>query len=542
MKYYNFLFLVSFALLFSCKNHDRQSGKTVFRYNEAANITTLDPAFARDQAIIWATNQLFNGLVQLNDRLEAGPCIASSWEISPSGLEYVFHLRHDVFFHDSPAFKNRKGRRVVAPDFVYSFQRIIDPSVASPGAWIFNNISKDQEKMPFESLDDSTLVVRLDKPFPPFLGLLSMQYCSVIPYEAVDYFGAAFRSNPVGTGPFKFKMWEEGVKLILVKNQGYFEYQDGDRLPFLDAVAITFVADKQSAFLEFVKGKLDFISGIDPTYKDELLTREGKLQPKYASRIVLYTQPYLNTEYLGFMVDTTGQTKNPSALADRRVRQAINQAFDRKKMIRYLRNNIGTPGNQGITPKGLPSFDSSHIFYDFNPEKAIQLLASAGYPGGRGLPEFTLTSTSDYLDICKYIQHQVATIGISLKIDVSPPASVKEMKAQGKLSFFRASWIADYPDAENYLSMFYYKNFCPRGPNYTHFSNRDFDRLFEKSMSTVNDSLRLEYYQQMEKIMMEEAPVVILYYDQVLRFVQKNIRGLGTNPMNLLTLKKVRKL
>jgi peptide/nickel transport system substrate-binding protein len=116
------------------------------------------------------------------------------------------------------------------------------------------------------------------------------------------------------------------------------------------------------------------------------------------------------------------------------------------------------------------------------------------------------------------------------------------MKAQGKLSFFRASWIADYPDAENYLSMFYYKNFCPRGPNYTHFSNRDFDRLFEKSMSTINDSLRLEYYRQMEKIMMEEAPVVILYYDQVLRFVQKNIRGLGTNPMNLLTLKKVRKL
>jgi peptide/nickel transport system substrate-binding protein len=223
------------------------------------------------------------------------------------------------------------------------------------------------------------------------------------------------------------------------------------------------------------------------------------------------------------------------------VRKAINHAFDRTKMIRYLRNNIGIPGCQGITPKGLPSFDSASVFYDYNPQKARQLLAAAGYPEGKGLPSITLTSTSDYLDICKYIQHQVAGIGIDLKIEVSPPAAVKEMKAEAKLPFFRASWIADYPDAENYLSMFYSKNFCPRGPNYTHFSNPEFDRLYEKSMATVNDSARFSYYRQMEQIMMDESPVVILYYDQVLRFVQKNIHGLGSNPMNLLTLKYVTK-
>jgi peptide/nickel transport system substrate-binding protein len=168
-------------------------------------------------------------------------------------------------------------------------------------------------------------------------------------------------------------------------------------------------------------------------------------------------------------------------------------------------------------------------------------MASAGFPEGKGLNPITLTSTAEYLDICKYIQHQVSGIGIDLKIEVSPPAAVKEMKAEAKLPFFRASWIADYPDAENYLSMFYSKNFCPKGPNYTHFSNADFDRLYEKSMSIVNDSLRFSYYRQMEKIMMEEAPVVILYYDQVLRFVRKNVHGLGINPMNLLTLKRVRK-
>ena len=336
-------------------------------------------------------------------------------------------------------------------------------------------------------------------------------------------------------------MWKEGVKLVLLKNPAYFETENGARLPYLDAVSISFVPDKQSSFLEFIKGNLDFISGIDPTYKDELLTRDGKLQPKYKSRIKLVSQPYLNTEYLGFMVGKPAEAKMISVTGDKRIRQAINMAFDRKKMIRYLRNNIGTPGYQGITPKGLPSFDSGRVFYDYDPEKARQLLASAGYPEGRGLPPIVLTSTPDYLDLCKYMQHQVANIGIEMKIEVSPPAAVKEMKAEAKLAFFRASWIADYPDAENYLSMFYSRNFCPQGPNYTHFSNPEFDRLYEKSMATVNDSVRFQYYRRMEKIMMEEAPVIVLYYDQVLRFVQKNIEGLGSNPMNLLSLKRVKK-
>ena len=474
--------------------------------------------------------------------MEIRPCIAKSWDISKSGLEYTFHLRRDVFFHDSPAFEKGKGRKAVARDFVFSFQRITDPKVASPGAWIFNNVSRTIGKPPFEAIDDSTFCVRLARPFPPFLSLLSMQYCSAVPHEALEFYGADFRRNPIGTGPFIFKLWQEGVKLILLKNPVYFEVEKGCRLPFLDAVSITFVPDKQSAFLEFIKGNLDFISGIDPTYKDELLTRDGKLQRKYESKIKLVSQPYLNTEYLGFMVDQSTSLNNRLITNEKKIRQAINLAFDRKKMIRYLRNNIGTPGYQGITPKGLPSFDSNQVFYDYNPEKARQLLASAGYPEGRGAPPVTLTSTPDYLDICKYIQHQVANLGIELKIEVSPPAAVKEMKAQGKLPFFRASWIADYPDAENYLSMFYSKNFCPQGPNYTHFSNIGFDRLYEKSMSTVNDSVRFQYYRQMEKIMMDEAPVVVLYYDQVLRFVQKNIYGLGSNPMNLLNLKQVKKL
>jgi len=536
------IIIILLFVVAGCNHGEKESARRVFRYNEAANITSLDPAYARDQAIIWATNQLFNGLVQLDDALRIRPCIARSWEISGDGRRYTFHLRRDVFFHNSPAFGTKGARRVVAADFVFSFNRVTDPSVASPGAWIFNNVRQTNGRNHFSAPDDSTFILELKESFPPFLNLLSMKYCSVLPEEALKYYGARFRSNPVGTGPFFFKMWKEGVKLVLLKNPDYFESEEGEKLPYLDAVSVTFLPDKQSAFLEFVKGNLDFMSGIDPTYKDELLTPLGTLQLKYRETIRLVSQPYLNTEYLGFLLDYENQRGGEARQYGKKIRQAINYAFDREKMIRYLRNNMGTPGLQGITPKGLPSFDSGQIFYTYNPEKAAKLLAEAGFPGGKGLPPVVLTTTAEYLDICKYLQHEVAGLGINLQIEVSPPAAVKEMKAQARLPFFRASWIADYPDAENYLSMFYSRNFCPRGPNYTHYSNPDFDRLYEKAMSTINDSIRYNLYKEMENLLMAEAPVVILYYDQVMRFVQKNVTGLGNNPMNLLNLKQVNKL
>jgi peptide/nickel transport system substrate-binding protein len=180
--------------------------------------------------------------------------------------------------------------------------------------------------------------------------------------------------------------------------------------------------------------------------------------------------------------------------------------------------------------------------YDYNPDSSRYYLRSAGYINSDSLPDITLSTTADYVDLCKYIQHSLSEVGITIKIDVNPAATLKELKAQAKASFFRASWIADYTDAENYLSLFYSKNFCPAGPNYCHFSDDTFDDLYNKSLLSANDSVRFDYYQKMNKIMMAQSPVIILYYDQVLRFVRKDIKDLGINPINLLTLKRVQKL
>lgn len=540
---YGLFFILIIHILVSCSNDKAPEQIKIFRYNESANISSLDPAFAKDQAMIWANLQLFNGLVQLDSSLNVQPCVAKDWEISSNGLIYTFHIRNDVFFHNHPLFKGKK-RKVIADDFVYSFNRIVDPKIASPGAWIFNLVKQDtlSKEYSFKAINDSTLQIELNEAFSPFLGLLTMPYASVVPKEIAKHYGEDFRKNPVGTGPFYFKLWKEGVKLILLKNENYFEKDSkGNKLPYLDAVNITFIVDKQSVFLEFVKGNIDFISGIDPNYKDEVLTRHGTLQDKYKDKINLTTQPYLNTEYLGFMVDKNKSPKD-NPLLNKKIRQAINYGFDREKMIKYLRNNIGLTGNNGIIPKGLAGFDTSNsIGYNFNPEKAKLLLKEAGYPNGKGLPPISIATTSTYLDLCKYIQGQLNLIGFNIKIDVNPPGALRENIAQSKIMWFRGSWIADYPDAENYLSLFYSPNFCPKGPNYTHFSNPNFDKLYRQAQSETSLEKRTKLYEEMDKLIMEEAPIVVLYYDQVLRFSQKNIEGLSSNPMNLLVLKNIRK-
>ena len=533
------LFLITVMLLtVSCRQGYDNSDKMIFRYNESSGINSLDPAFSAGQSIIWPCNLLYNGLVDLDEQMRIVPSIAKSWTISPDGTVYTFTLRDDVFFHQTDFFPQK--RKVTADDFVYSLGRIVDGSVASPGAWIFQKVKRDSDGKPaFKALNDSTFQITRSEEFPPFLGILAMKYCSVVPREVVEKYGKDFRTHPVGTGPFKFQIWEEGVKLVLRKNPDYFETdEEGNRLPYLDAVAITFIVDKQSVFMEFMKGSLDFMSGIDACYKDALLTKTGELNPDYADRVKLLTGPYLNTEYLGFMLKDDGKD-NP--LLKKEVRQAINYGFDREKMMRYLRNNTGYPGTSGFVPMGLSSFDTAKVKgYNYNPAKALELLAKAGYPNGKGLPSIPLSVSANYLDISQYIQHELEQIGIPVTLDVQQAAQQRQMMRGYQLPFFRGSWICDYPDPENYLSLFYSKNLQPNGSNYTYYVNPKYDKLFEKSQRCLNDSLRNLYYTQLDAMLMEDAPVVVLYYDKVLRFTGSNVEGLGTNPINMLDLRRVK--
>ncbi|MBQ7550167.1 MAG: ABC transporter substrate-binding protein [Bacteroidales bacterium] len=532
------LFIILSFIAVSCKKTDSNNDKMIFRYNESSGITTLDPAFASGQATIWPCNLLYNGLVDLDDSLHIVPAIAQSWEISNDGKVYTFHLRQDVYFHNTDYYQFDKPRKVTAQDFVYSLSRITSPEVASPGAWIFQNVARDEHGNPkFIALNDSTFQIVLSQYFPPFLGILAMKYCSVVPHEVIEHFGQEFRRHPVGTGPFQMQMWEEGIKLVLRKNPHYYEVDEkGTRLPYLDAVAISFIVDKQSVFMEFIKGSIDFMSGIEACYKDALLTKNGMLQQKYEGKIKMLTSPYLNTEYIGFMLR---DDHNDNPLLKKEIRQALNYGFDRHKMMRYLRNNIGYAGTSGFIPCGMLSFDPKRVKgYDYNPQKALELLAKAGYPNGKGLPSIPISVSASYLDLCQYIQHELGKIGISITIDVQQAAQQREMMRGYKLPAFRGSWICDYPDGENYLALFYSKNLQPNGSNYTHYVNKQYDKLFEKSQTIINDSIRNDYYTRLDSMLMEDAPVMILYYDKVVRFVQANIENINPNPINMLDLRR----
>lgn len=536
------LIIVS-VLATSCGRERSDSGKSVFRYNESKGITSLDPAQARTMGNIWAVNQLFDGLVNLDSNLRIQPAIAASWDISEDGKTYTFHLRDDVLFHEAECFEKAEERSVTAQDFEYSFKRILDPKTLSPGKWIFNQVDQDDSDC-FKAMDDTTFRIKLKQPFPPFLGILSMQYCSVVPKEAVEYGEGNFGRNPIGCGPFKYEAWYEGVKLVLHRNPDYFEVDElGNDLPYLDAVGITFIADAQSVFLEFAKGSLDMISSLeDGSFKDALITRTGQLKSEWDGKITMLNEPFLNTEYLGFLVDSNIQVMDGNPLNNKKIRKAINLGFDRVKMMKYIRNNIGTPGIHGFVPYGMwPDKNMIPEGYSYQPELAKKLLAEAGYPKGKGLPQITLYTTSQYVDICEYIQGQVKQLGIDLKIEVNPGATHGGLVSNAQIPFFRKSWIADYADPENYLSLFYSPNEAPKGPNYTHFSSSKFDSYYEESLITTNDSIRWDLYQKMDSIIIDESPVIVLFYDEVVRFVHNDVSGLMSDPMNLLDLKYVKK-
>ncbi|MFZ6052615.1 ABC transporter substrate-binding protein [Halocola ammonii] len=532
----------SLALFPGCGNSPVDSEKTVFRYNESNGISSLDPAFSNNLENIWGCNQVFDGLLELDSTLKPKGLIAKSWEIDSTGTRYTFHLRNDVYFHNDACFPDSVGRRVVAQDFIYSFNRLLAPETGSPGVWVFDQVDR-KKNGGFEAPNDTTLVIHLKQPFPPFLGILAMQYCTVIPREAIEKYGDEFRSHPVGTGPFRFAFWIENVSLVLHKNESFWQKDEsGEALPYLDAVKVDFVKDKSVAYLNLLQGKYDFMSGLHPAYKDELLDPMGNLNPAFEDVLRFQKTPFLKTDYLGILVDDSLKLSSESGLKDVRVRQALNYAIDRKEMVRFLRNNSVYPANAGFIPRGLQSFEGEVSYgFDHNPEKAKQLLNEAGFPNGRGLETISIATTSDYVDLCEFIQHQWSLVGVKAKIDVLPTSTHREFVAKSKLLLFRKSWLADYPDAENFLSLFYSENFCPEGPNYTHFSSSRFDSLYEISQSITDEKLRESYYTTMDSLVMSEAPVIPLFYDQVSHFVRKEVKDLETNSINLLDLKRVRK-
>lgn len=531
-QYFRILFCLLFLFLASCSMNDSLQKSHIFHYNQPNPITSLDPAFAKSQNNIWAVDHLFNQLVDLDQQLRLKPELAKSWDISQDGLLYTFHLRSDVYFHSDPCFGSDVTRRFVAQDVVYSFNRLLDPALNAPGSWVLMN--KLDEHKPFDVMNDSTLSIRLRKAFSPFLSLLTMQYCSIVPKEAVDSYGREFGRHPIGTGPFYLKTWLDRQGVFMKKNLRYFHAGQ----PELEGVRISFIEDRNTAFLEFMTQGIDFFSGVQASFAAQLLTTSGELRPGLKDKMGFVRANYLNTEYIGINLESLAQDH---PLRSVRFRQALNYAIDREQMISLFRYGLGLPAVSGFIPPALLSESvAKPACYSYDPARAKELINSSGY---NLLPKekktIVVNTNKDYLDLVSFIVRQWQEVGVQVKIELMETATLREKMRNGSLNMFRASWIADYPDAESFMTVFYSKN--PPPPNYTRFRNSDFDSLYLKAVVETDPSVRSELYVQMDQIICREAPVIFLLYDEIALFYQKTLEGITGNAINLLKLEDVSK-
>jgi len=547
-------------LVHSCVGHKPapSESSTTFCYNEPDGLLSLDPAQASYRSALWTSSHLFNGLVELDSSLRIAPCIARSWSVDRTGIEWTFTIRNDVWFHPDPCFGQNETRRVNARDVKYSLERICDARTKSTGLWAFRTtiLGADEFHQGTRAgksgsikgifvVNDTVLTITLTKPFAPFLAVLTMPYGSIVPRESIEAYGADYGRHPVGTGPFMFGNWNQDRELTLTRNPQYFKTDVvGQRLPYLETIRISFLRDPKNEFLEFARGQFDLVSNVDESFVPSVFEPNGQLRPPY-NTFRLLRKAANTVEYYGILMDTTLPMGRTSPLVRNRfLRQALNYAIDRHRIVTYLLGGRGQPALNGVLPPSMPGFSDSIQGYRYDPDRARQLLALAGYPNGKGLPTLLLQlgNSQRTASIAEAVQAQWKEIGVNVELrQVDFPQHLSMVRA-GDLALWRTSWIGDYPDPENFLALFIHANIAPNGPNTTRIDRPDLDSLYAAALSPrLSFDERSALYRRMERIVVEEAPWIFLYYHIVLRVVNPKVKGLTLDGSDRLILEHVSK-
>jgi peptide/nickel transport system substrate-binding protein len=530
----------------------------IFKMNEVEYFRSLYPLNVTEVGGHHITNQVYEGLVAFNQSdLSIVPVIAEKWEVDSAATRFVFHLRKGVRYHDDACFPGGKGREVTANDFKYCFTKLCESDPNNQGSWVFDGkvkgckeylaSTRDGKPLPegvsgVKVIDDYTLEITLEKPFAGFLNLLALPFTAVFPKEAVEKYGIDMRVKAVGTGPFYIKALKDDQSVFLARNEDYWGAdKDGNKLPYLDGIRMTFIKERKSELLEFKKGNLDMIYRLPLELSDEIVTRDDKLQPEY-SKYVLQVMPSLSIQYLGFQnMDKIFSNKN--------VRIAFNYAVDRKKIVDYTMKGSGFPGTHGVVPSGMKGFDNEVVRgYEYDAGKAREYMAKAGYPDGKGFPDITLQINSGggtNQQMAEAVQKMLnETLNIHVAITIVPFAQHLENYETGKANFFRAGWIADYPDPENFLNLFYSKHIPPTMAersylNSCRYRSAAFDATFEEALRTVDDDERNLLYIKADQIMIDDAAIIPIFYYKDQRLLQPNVKNFPQNAMEYRLLKEV---
>ena len=497
--------------------------------------------------------QIFEGLVKYNAKtLEIEPGLASEWSLSPDEKQYTFTLRDSVFFHDNECFENGKGRLVSPADVVYSFEQIYEPDLTNSGYSLFQNTIVGGEEFHDGTADSiagikvngNQITFELESPGLAFIQKMATIFGSIIPKESVE----AADFVPVGTGPFIYDNEGSNSELVkLYRNPNYYGQDDkGNQLPYLDSVVFVYYENSSDEMDQFWEGDLSYVRRVPvPSISEVLEERIGEFESK-PPKYILVSEPELVTTYLELNMNTPVFKK-------KKVRQALNFAINRKKIYeKILKNQAYEIGKFGIVPP-LPAVFSSYDFegvedtsYVYNPQLAKKLLAQAGYPNGKNFPSIQMQfkqGSTDYL-VASEIQNQLRSVlGINLEIEAIEFNQLLDNKVNGRSDIFRTNWVGDYPSAESFLSNAYGKVVPkdknePSHLNSARYINPKFDELLEKAMVETNIDSANMLYSEAEKILMDDAPFIILWYGEDLSLKQAYVQNFETNSIGYLDLKQ----
>lgn len=540
-----------------------RTGENVL-YTQTARIRTFDPAKAGDVASALAVSRIYEGLLQyafLERPYRVEPLLAEALpEVSPDGLTYTFRIRRGIYFQNDPCFvkEGGQGRELEAEDFVYSIKRIADKKTASSGYWAFRDrlvgldafhdasageapTDYDQPVEGLKALDRYTLQLRLVRPYPQLLWVLTMPYAYAVPREAVQYYGRDFDQHPVGTGPFVLVSWQPNHRVEFARNPRWRqtgrtdlyptvgEPHDADQgllkdagrpIPFVDRIVQYIIGDPTTAWLMFLNGQLD-LTGLARDNWDAVMGPSGELAPSLQEGGVRLVQaPTLDLFYIGFNM------ADPVVGGNRKLRQALTCAFNTEEWRRFFQGRVIRPS--GPVPPGVSGLPETASPFPFDLERARQLLKEAGYPGGRDAQtgrrlELTLDlGQADNPEVRQstdlFIQF-MDRLGVVIVPRYNNWPTFLSRVERRQVQLFRLSWIADYPDAENFLQLFYSPNASP-GSNRSNYSNPDFDRLYEQARILPDSPERTELYRRMVEMVQEDCPWIFTHHPKAALLLQ----------------------
>lgn len=567
--FYSLFLLIFFA---SCGDTNKELGGLtegkggvyyggVFRMNEVEDFRNLYPLNITEVASDHIAKQVYEGLVKLSQKdLSILPSLAERWEKNADATVWTFHIRKGVTFHNDSCFENGVGREVTARDFEYSFTQLCSSSahnqqfgntfegrVVGADEYFQSTIDNDplaEGVSGIKVIDDHTIQISLLYPFAGFLNILSTPGCWVFPKEAVNTYGSEdMRAICVGTGPFQIKALTEGEFVILERNPNYWNHDNfGNQLPYLDALKFSFIKEKKSELLEFKRGGLDMVFRLPVEMISDIL---GEIDDAKKANTPFNMQvvPAMSLFYYGFQHQS-------EVFDNKEVRLAFNYAVDREKIVDYILQGDGVPAIFGVVPPSLPGYDSKKINgFSFNVDKARALLTKAGYPNGKGFPKLTLQTNNGGGDrnvqIAVVIQKMLKeNLNIEIDINVMPFAEHLENLETGKALFWRSGWMADYPDPETFLTLFYGSHVPEKLSdksylNSVRYKSVKFDSLFSLAMKEVDDEKRMSYYLKADQTVIDDAAIMPIFYDENYRLIQINVKNFPANAMEYRDLSQV---